>query len=462
MTQIGSANKPIVIVGAGISGLTLSILLKAAKKEVIILEKRSPYRSDDKEDPRSFNLTITERGMKSFREIGLEAKVLEKVVPLESRVVHDPSSCICSQKKIVQRYGSNKIDKIFSIKRSDLINIIFEEAKKNENAKILFDSDVTEIDKVNSTVTYRSKIDGKETVISYDFLIGADGAYSKVRNFLLTGEIVDLHINYFSWVYKKFTISSSEGKVLGMDPASLHVFPQKGALAVAIPNQDGSFSSIYCTDIKDLPDIKSEEAHKKMESKFMKDFPHLFHLSEKLRDTLKLSKISGLVDVNLSKWRYEDKIVLVGDAAHAVFPFYGQGMNSALQDCRLLVSLLSSKKSMGDAFAEYESIQKESTNALSTLCKAHFHYLQEKSFSPLCQARRQIDSALGKFPFISWSSEYSLVAQTELPYNKVKAILRKQSWIRTLFGITFIDYVLAFFILTTRKIKFLFTQLKRC
>lgn len=455
------SNKPIVIVGAGISGLTLSILFKSMNKKVIILEKRSPYCPEDAEDPRSFNLTMTERGLKSFRDIGIEKRVLEYAVPLKSRVVHNPSSCICNHSSLVQSYGSHTNDIIFSIKRSDLINVIYEEAQKNENATILFDSELTDVNKTDSTVTFRSRVTGQESTIPYEFLIGADGSYSKVRNFILSGEIVNFQINYFEWIYKKFVISAEEGKILKMDPTALHVFPQEGALVVAIPNQDGSFSSIYCTDVKDLPDTRSERAHNIIETKFMKDFPHLFHISEKLRRTLKASKISGLLDVNLSKWSYEDKIVLVGDAAHAVFPFYGQGMNSALQDCRMLVSLLSSKSQVREAFEEYEAVQKESTKALATLCRAHFQYLYEKSFSPLCQAQRAIDQTLGKFKVFHWRSEYSLVAQTEMPYNKVVKILNKQNLIRKILCISILDHIFSVLILTARKGRVFFSALKK-
>lgn len=433
--------QPIVIVGAGISGLTLSILLKQLGRKVIVIEKRSPYQTSEAEDPRSFNLTITQRGMKSFRSIGIEEQILSYSVPMEHRVIHHHG------KRTLQKYGTQPDDRIFSIKRSDLIQILYEKAKLNKNCEIRFDTEFVEINRENSTIVVQSRIDRSHSTLDCEFVIGADGAYSRVRNFVLSGEIVDFQIHYFDWFYKKFVISEKDGIALQMDPMALHVFPQKGALVVAIPNQDRSFSSIYCTTISNPTDVKSASSHQEMQMKFQRDFPQLFELDEEIRNSLQASKISGLVNVKLSKWRYEGKVVLVGDSAHAVFPFYGQGMNAALQDCRDLISCLARNHSLKDAFAEYETKQKESTHALAALSKAHFYYLQEESASPLLEAQGLINQFLLKK---LWQSEYRLVAQTDLPYNEIVSILKRQSRLRKFFGIVLIDYLVAGIILLQR------------
>lgn len=444
-------DKPIVIVGAGISGLTLSILLKQHGKKVIVIEKRSPYQPNDPEDARSFNLTITERGMKSFRSIGIEKKILKHSVPLKSRIIHYPADCACQEEQSRQFYGSEANDMIFSIPRTELIHILYKEAEKNKNSEIKFDTELVEINKNSSSAVFRSHNTGEETTIKYEFLIGADGAYSKVRQYILLGEVVDFQINYFNWFYKKFIISADDGKALNMDPLALHVFPKKEALIVAIPNRDESFSCIYCTNIEDSSDFKSDLVNKDFQQKFQNHFPHICRLSEKLRQTFISSKISGLVNIQLSKWRYEDKMVLVGDAAHAVFPFYGQGMNAALQDCRNLVSCIAKHKSLNEAFIEYENVQKQSTKALSALCREHFSYLQENCTSSLTQAQLKIDRILGKIKPDFWISEYRLVAQTELPYNEILERLSRQECFRKIFGIVLADYFLAGIIMVTRK-----------
>ncbi|MDR3623556.1 MAG: NAD(P)/FAD-dependent oxidoreductase [Chlamydiales bacterium] len=460
-TLNNTSDRPIVIIGAGVSGLVLSILLKKLQKNILIIEKRPPFQSNKLEDPRSFNMTISERGMKCFRKIGVEKRILECAVPIKNRIIHLPISHSISQNRIVQSYGKEKEDIIFSIKRSDLIRILYEESSKNKNTKMIFDSELVDVNKNGSSLTVRSRLTNQELIMPFSLLIGADGGYSKTREFVLSGQLIDFQVKYFKWIYKKFSFSSVDARMLKIDPCSLHIFPQHNSTIFAIPNQDQSFSSIYCCDINGLSDIRSSEAHKYVESKFIEDFPQLFDLSNTIRGTLNDSKIGGLLNVHLSKWSCEDKIILIGDAAHAVFPFYGQGMNAALQDCQVLASLLVSEKNNFEALSKYETIQKTSVSALSDLCASHFYYLSQKSLSPICEAQRLIDNILKKLKIFTWHSEYNLVAQTEIPYNKISEIIRKQNTIRKLLGIVLFDYFFGLFIFFKRKVSNLFVKSKK-
>ncbi|MCH9612748.1 MAG: Kynurenine 3-monooxygenase [Chlamydiia bacterium] len=451
--NVAQNEKPIVIIGAGISGLTLSILMRHFGKKVIVFEKRSPYTPNDEEDVRSFNLTITERGMKSLRSIGVEKEVIDASVSLKSRIIHHPAACVCKSEISEQSYGEEKDDMLYSIPRTTLVNLLYEKARANAKADIVFNQELVEVNKALSTLKLRDTTTYEETEIEYSLLIGADGAYSKVRSYMLLGEIMDFKISYFDWFYKKFVISPQDGKALRMDPNSLHVFPKKGGLVVAIPNQDHSFSSIYCTRISDPSDVKSKRANHEMEQRFLNDFPHLYRLGERVRTTFEESKISGLVTVNISQWTVEGNVVLVGDAAHAVFPFYGQGMNSALQDCRQLVASLEKCEYISDAINEYEIAQKASTSALSALCTKHFHYLQEGCTSPLNDSRRFVNKFLSKFNKDLWKSEYHMVAQTEIPYDMVVRILNKQKRYRKLFSIFVLDYLVAGLIVVKKRLQ---------
>ena len=244
--NIDTSSTPIVVIGAGISGLFFSILLKSHNKNVVLIEKRSEAQLIDQDDKRSFNLTITERGMKCFREIDIENTILEYATPIKKRITEFSLSNSSKKHRLEESYSIYGEDVLFSIKRKDLIRILYEKLTENSRFPILFSSKLIDIDRKNSVVTIYSDFNKKNMKIHFEFVVGADGASSKTREFVLCGQIVDFEMKYFSQIYKNFSVSPKEAKLLKMHSDSLYVFPKNNSIAFAIPNRNQSFSGIYC------------------------------------------------------------------------------------------------------------------------------------------------------------------------------------------------------------------------
>ena len=227
---------PIVVIGAGISGLFFSILLKSLNKNIVLIEKRSEAQLLDQDDKRSFNLTITERGMKCFRKIDVENTILEYATPIKKRVT-EFSSHSSKKRRLEESYSNHGEDVLFSINRTNLIRILYEKLTENSQFPILFSSKLIDIDRKNSVVTIYSDFNKKNMKIVFEFVVGADGVSSKTREFVLSGQIVDFEMKYFSQIYKSFSISPKEAKLLKMNSDSLYVFPKNNSIAFAIPNR---------------------------------------------------------------------------------------------------------------------------------------------------------------------------------------------------------------------------------
>ncbi|WP_059359024.1 FAD-dependent oxidoreductase [Parachlamydia acanthamoebae] len=451
MKDIPNLNQAI-IVGGGISGLSLSLILAQHGINVTLLEKDSEH-LQNQEDERSANFTVTNRGLILLEKLGIRQQVLENSIELTHRVIHH------QKQTIYQKYGSDSLDHPRSIRRSDLLQILKNKTVNAKNLAVRHNSCVTDLNKNDTTVTIRHS-NTLET-LKGDIIIGADGAFSVVRRYITQGHLIDTKIHYFDWVYKKLVFSPSEAKSLNLSLNGLHVWPRKDGILFGLPNLDGSVACIFCTKFNKNMDLQGEFSNSYVLNTFKSLFPSFKDFSY-LLNSFNQAKICGLINIEISKFHYREKVVLVGDACHAVFPFYGQGMNAALEDCLALTASLKKYDFClhPDAFIHYNETQKKSADALQHLSTQHFFELRDQADTAWYEAKAKVSRVLEKlFPNI-WKNEYSLIVRGELTYDAALKKIKRQKLYKWIFLIKLFEYCLVPLIFFKRK-KLILAEFRR-
>lgn len=416
-----------VIVGAGISGLSSAILLSEQGINVRVLEKRPDPRVTY-EEGRTINFTLSGRGHRVLERLGLAERVLAAAVRMEARIVHLPRGG-----QVAQRYGGPS-QMLYALKRRDLIVALLERALASPRVQVEFNVALDALSPCGE-LRFRRQ-DGTRVRLSPSFIVGADGVHSWVRGVLRAREAVSVEQHTFSHGYAELTISQGDGRKLGLSAQALHVWPARRSALVAIPNLDGSFSCCFI--------VESAGGAGTIEAAFLADFPDLYHASDSLRASARSAKYSALMRTRVSTWSSGDQLVLIGDACHAVYPFFGQGMNAALEDALALSTALARHPSdRRRAFEEYHAAQKPNADALDALSTDHFDYLREHAASARVHGRQLINAALQRlFPSL-WHHEYALVAHGDCPYAEARRIIQRQAALRRALGLTVAEQILA-------------------
>lgn len=436
MTQ-GKKINSVIIVGAGISGTSLGILLARHGLNVTIFERNSEA-SQNQEDERSANFTVTNRGLALLEKIGVRNDVLANSKELTHRIIHPEN-----QFTLYQKYGSDSLDHPRSIQRSDLLYILQKATRDIPNLNIRYQCHVTHLDKKKPSVTFSDDNRKTPETVCGDFVVGADGTFSIIRQHMIRGALINISISYFDWVYKKLVFSPTEAKNLNLDLNGLHVWPRKNGILFGLPNLNGSVACIFCAQFDKSLDLQSSESTEYFHTLFRNLFPNMQSCPDLLK-SFHNAKISGLVNVQMSSFHHQEKVVLVGDACHAVFPFYGQGMNAALEDCLALVSSLEQHKFYltPQVFTEYNRIQKQSADALQHLSTQHFFELRDRTNSPLYEVKTWTSPILERlFPAV-WKNEYSMIVRGGTSYDQAVRRISRQRIYKWLFMIKFLEFSL--------------------
>lgn len=429
MNQADGEN--IIIIGAGISGLALAILLGREGHRVSLYDKRTLF--DKQRDGRSINFTISGRGLAVLDKLGLKEKVQAQSNAMVGRVVHLPNA-----QAVRYKYGTKKAQVLLSIRRASLIDILLNEATLEPNIQLhcgfeLADMDISTLTCRFLNLTNQTTMDAKA-----DCVIGADGIFSAVRNILLKNQISSYQQTVFNWGYKEYQFNSEDSTKLQLNTAHMHMWPKSNTLLVAIPNTDRSFSVIFTAPLKN-----SEGKLHHFDDLVKREYQNLVNSTPSFLSNCGQNPYNLLVSVKVEKWFLHDKIVLIGDACHATYPFYGQGMNSALEDAVLLNQYFNDKTlSRQEAFTAYEKIRKADTDALHKLSEAHLHQMTKAMVSSFWQARDILDYTIAKLFPRRWVYEYEMVAHSTASYASIFEIVKKQNKKKLVTGFYVIAFIL--------------------
>ena len=427
------ATPRITIVGAGLAGSLLGIYLARRGWEVQIFELRGDLRREPVEVGRSIKLTLAERGLAALGELGLAEHVKKHVcVPLRARAIHSGTGTVT-----YQPYGKNDSEVIHSFSRNDLNGFLLNVAEEQPTLRIHFHQRCVELEKENAAATFRDARTGAENRVEADILIGTDGAFSAVRRMMMVRERIDYHQEFLAWGYKELTIEATAEGLPPMDRHALHVWPCGDYMLFALPNIDGSLCGVCTLPFEGPHSFASLAGDGDVEHMFRTHFADVIPFMPDAVAEFQSRPISEMVTVRTSRWHHKGKILLLGDAAHSVVPFYGQGMNAAFEDCSVLGRLID-RRGTGDwhaLFAEFQALRKPNTDVLAQLSVDNFHELCDTVRRPIVTARKRTSIFLNKLFRQHSVPLYTMISHTTMPYAEAVECHRRQERIARWLGL---------------------------
>ena len=418
-----SKKENIIIVGAGLCGSLLALRMAQRGYKVEVFESRPDLRTTDISAGRSINLALSDRGFKALRLAGVEEKAREICIPMYGRLMHD-----VEENTFASSYSGREGEYINSISRGDLNGILLTEAEKHENVNIHFNKKCTSVDIENTIAHFKDYETKEEFSIDGEIIFGTDGAGSMLRKsyYLERKFLFSYSQNYLTHGYKELEIPADTEGNHQISKDHLHIWPRGDYMLIALPNMDGSFTVTLFLSYDDgefnFNNLTSEE---KITAFFESQFPDALKLIPNIKDEFINNPTGPLGTVRCSPWSYKNKTLLMGDAAHAIVPFYGQGMNASFEDVTVFDAILdkhevnppSGETSWETVFKTFEKERKQDTDAIADLAIDNYYEMRDHVANPLFKEKRKIEMDLERnFP-TTYSSKYSLVTFNEdIPY----------------------------------------------
>lgn len=410
-------SKKVTVLGAGLVGSLLSIFLAKRGYKVSTYESRPDYRKFTGQGGRSINLALSHRGLKALKAVGLEDEIRSKCIPMPGRMIHSIEGNLD-----FHAYGKEG-EFINSISRSGLNQLLLDEAEK-VGVDFYFDHRCIDVDYKNTTARFEYE-DGK-TEIEADFLLGADGAYSAMRSSMMRSERFNYEQHYITAGYKELHIPPNAKGEFAIDPNALHIWPRGKYMLIALPNLDKSFTVTLFLPFEGEKSFENLQTEKDVSAFFEADFADSVPLMPDLIQDFFTNPTSGLVTIRCYPW-VKENCALIGDAAHAIVPFYGQGMNAGFEDCHVLSQLIDKHGQLDkEVLQQYQELRKPDAEAVADLALYNFIEMRDKVADPKFILQKKIEKKLNELFPEKWLPLYSMVTFSDLRYSEALAIGRKQ------------------------------------
>lgn len=411
-----------ILIGSGLAGGLAAAYLGRRGYQVELYERRADPREGNFVGGRSINLALSTRGIHALEELGLAEEVLQHAIPMRGRMIHDKSGELH-----FSPYDRDPNKCINSIGRGALNTAVLEAALRYPNVQVHFNHRCTEVDLEAPAAELLNTETNESRNVRGDAIIGVDGAFSAVRRSMQRLDRFDYSQSYLPHGYKELTIPPATDGSWQMEKHALHIWPRRSFMMIALPNPDGSFTCTLFwefTGPRSFETVRSDEAVRRF---FDEEFPDAVPLMPTLLEDFRENPTGSLVTIRCAPWHYQDKVALIGDAAHAVVPFYGQGMNAAFEDCVVFDECLTAwPNDRGRAFAEYSAQRKENADALADLAVRNFVEMRDKTASQTFRAKKKLDHLLeGLLPGI-YLPLYTMVSFTRIPYSEAAARAQRQ------------------------------------
>jgi kynurenine 3-monooxygenase len=406
------SKQKVIIIGAGLSGSLLAIYLAKRGIHSEIYEARGDMRLETVSAGRSINLALSNRGIAALKEVGPEESILAEAVPMFGRMIH----AIDGQTKLLP-YSGRKGEFINSVSRSGLNIALMNEAEKYAEVKLFFNEKCIEFD----SKTGEAKFDSGK-IVKGDTLIATDGAGSVVRNAMFS--VVprfNFSQQFLEHGYKELHIPASENGGFLLEKEALHIWARRSFMMIALPNFDGSFTCTMFNAHLGENSFEEIKDKKSLLNFFETNFADTIPLMPTLVEDFFANPVGNLGTIKCFPWNVGGKSLLIGDSAHAIVPFYGQGMNASFEDCRVLNGLIGEHGTNWEkVFDEFCLTRKPNTDAIADMAQENFYEMRDAVADETFQKKRELETKLEQI-FPDYFSKYSMVTfQADLPYSIAK------------------------------------------
>ena len=412
--------KNITIAGAGLVGSLCALYMKKRGFDVSIFERRNDLRLTEISVGKSINLALSERGWTALKKVGAAKNVEKIAIPMYKRIMHDTEGNLYDQ-----AYG-NPGQAIYSVSRANLNLILMQMAEEN-GAKIYCNQKCLDVDFPSGETTFEHTKTGKKTTINSDLLIGADGAFSAVRSKMTRRNRQQYSQHFIEHGYKELLIPANEDGTHKLEKNALHIWPRGNFMLIALPNLDGSYTCTLFAPYEGEESFEKLNTNQDVEKYFKKIFPDLVPLIPDLCEQFFSNPTSSMAIMRTYPWHVDDKSILIGDAAHATVPFYGQGMNAGFEDCRILDELLDKHyNNFKTCFKEYSQVRKPNGDGVQDLSMHNFIVMRDKTADTKFLLQKKIEQKFAqKYPE-KWVPLYSMVSFSNIPYSEAWQVGMKQ------------------------------------
>lgn len=401
----------ITLIGAGLNGPLLAIGLVQRGFRVEIYERRADMRRVRMSAGRSINLALSTRGIHALRQVGLWDEMRKIIIPMKGRMMHSTSSGLT-----FQPYGRNESEVINSISRAEL-NIALMNAAEARGVKIFFQRRCAGIDLRTGVLRLRDEQTGDESTQESTVVIGCDGSASAIRTEMLKLNRFNFSQQYLDYGYKELTIPAGPSGNHVLETNALHIWPRGNFMLIALPNIDGTFACILFLPFEGVDSFAQLDAHADVIEFFKSHFPDAVPLMPELVDNFFANPTGAMVTIKCSPWHVEGRALLLGDAAHAIVPFFGQGINCGFEDCTCLLEFIDRYRAdWARVFSEFEKARKPNTDAIADMAVENFVEMRDRVADPRFLFRKKVELALeAKYPQ-HFVPKYAMVTFHRVPY----------------------------------------------
>jgi len=416
------AGARINIVGAGLAGALLALLLARRGLAIALYERRADPRQARPERGRSINLALAARGMRALERAGVLESVRPLLIPMRGRMVHDRGGAVA-----LQPYGQREHEVIYSVGRADLNRVLIEAAAQQGNVSVHFDQQCLRADLGTGHLSFRDGVSGREYPLPLAPTIATDGAGSALRTSLAAAQLLRVREEWLDHDYKELTIPAAAAGVL--ERHALHIWPRGGFMLIALPNTDGSFTATLFLARAGPRSFAALTTPQALQEFFAREFADALPLLPDLAAQFAANPQGQLGTVYTVPWHVRGAVLLLGDAAHAIVPFHGQGMNAAFEDCAELDALLAATDDWQELFARFEQSRRPNTTAIAQMALENYLEMRDAVLDAGFVRRKGLAMALERrFPerFIP---RYSMVMfHPEIPYAEAqrRGVLQEQ------------------------------------
>lgn len=400
------------IVGEGLVGSVLSLHLAERGCSVEVYERRPDPRRERTRGGRSINLAISTRGLHALEQVGLRKTVLKRAIPMMGRMVHPVSG-----EPAFQRYGKDDSEHINSISRAWLNEVLIDHAERSKKVRIRFGKNVLGMDFRSGKLRVKDEKSGKISEIAAGPVLGTDGSASAIRRDMLRRPGFDCSQKRLDHGYKELTIPAGAGGKFLMEKNALHIWPRRSFMLIALPNFEGSFTATLFLPFEGPASFESLGSPRSIDAFFEEQFPDFAGLVPDLSAQFLRNPTGSMTTIKCRPWNVADKALLLGDAAHAIVPFFGQGMNCGFEDCTVLAECLDRGEPLEATFERFMALRKPDADAIADMAVENFIEMRDRVADPRFLLEKKVERLL-QFHFPSeYVPRYALVTFSRVPYS---------------------------------------------